>query len=73
LQPVPSTRKARKIITPPLKLALHSYLRDEAPSLELAAAIAGLSTRTLQRQLAEENFTYRRKGVGVDFLMLITK
>ena len=42
-----------------LKLALRSYLRDGAPSLELAADIAGLSTRTLQRQLADKELTYR--------------
>jgi len=42
-----------------LKLALRSYLRDSAPSLELAADIAGLSARTLQRRLAEEGLTYR--------------
>jgi len=42
-----------------LKLALRSYLRDGAPSLELAADIAGLSTRTLQRHLAEDDLNYR--------------
>jgi AraC-like DNA-binding protein len=42
-----------------LKQALHSYLRDGAPSLELAADIACLSTRTLQRQLADDGLTYR--------------
>jgi AraC-like DNA-binding protein len=42
-----------------LKLALRSYLRDEAPSLELAADIAGLSPRTLQRRLADEGLAYR--------------
>ena len=30
-----------------------------APSLELAADIAGLSTRTLQRHLAEDDLNYR--------------
>jgi AraC-like DNA-binding protein len=43
-----------------LKLALHSYLRDGAPSVELAADIAGLSPRTLQRRLAREDLTYRQ-------------
>jgi AraC-like DNA-binding protein len=42
-----------------LKLALRSYLRDSAPTLELAADIAGLSPRTLQRRLAEERLAYR--------------
>jgi AraC-like DNA-binding protein len=42
-----------------LKLALRSYLRDGAPSLELAAKIADLSTRTLQRRLADEQLSYR--------------
>ena len=42
-----------------LKLALRSYLRDGAPSLELAAKIADLSTRTLQRRLADEDLSYR--------------
>lgn len=42
------------------KLALRSYLRDGAPSVELAAAIAGLSLRTLQRRLAKENLSYRQ-------------
>ena len=42
-----------------LKLALHSYLRDGAPPLELAADIAGLSTRTLQRWLTDEGLSYR--------------
>ena len=42
-----------------LKLALRSYLRDGAPSLELAADIANLSTRTLQRRLADEGLSYR--------------
>lgn len=32
---------------------------DGAPSLELAADIATLSTRALQRQLAEEDLNYR--------------
>ena len=32
---------------------------DEAPSFELAADIAGLSTQTLQRQLTDEDLTYR--------------
>ncbi len=49
-----------------LKLALRSYLRDEAPSLELAADIAGLSPRTLQRRLADEELTYRE-------LLLVTR
>jgi AraC-like DNA-binding protein len=58
-----SSRYAR--IKPPsdfigtLKLALRSYLRDGAPSLELAAEIADLSTRTLQRRLADEQLSYR--------------
>lgn len=42
-----------------LKLALRSYLRDGIPSLELAADIAELSSRTLQRRLAEEGLTFR--------------
>lgn len=42
-----------------LKLALRSYLLDGTPSLELAADIACLSARTLQRQLANEGLTYR--------------
>jgi AraC-like DNA-binding protein len=42
-----------------LKQALHGYLRDGAPSLELAARIADLSTRTLQRRLAGEGMSYR--------------
>ena len=42
-----------------LKLALRSYLSDGIPSLELAAEIAGLSSRTLQRRLADEGLTYR--------------
>jgi len=42
-----------------LKLALRSYLRDGAPSLELAAEITCLSTRTLQRQLTDEGLSYR--------------
>jgi len=42
-----------------LKLALRSYLRDGAPSVELAANIADLSTRTLQRCLADEQLSYR--------------
>ena len=42
-----------------LKLALRSYLRDGAPDLELAADIANLSTRTLQRRLADAELTYR--------------
>ena len=42
-----------------LKLALRSYLRDGAPSLELAADFAGLSTRTLQRRLTDEELSYR--------------
>ncbi|MDH3889417.1 MAG: AraC family transcriptional regulator [Gammaproteobacteria bacterium] len=42
-----------------LKLALRSYLMDGAPSVELAADIAGLSTRTLQRRLADEGWSYR--------------
>jgi len=49
-----------------LKLALCSYLRDEAPSLELAADIAGFSPRTLQRRLADEELTYRE-------LLLVTR
>ena len=61
LQSSPRYRK----IKPPrdfigtLKLALCSYLRDGAPSLELAAEIADLSTRTLQRRLADEQLSYR--------------
>jgi AraC-like DNA-binding protein len=42
-----------------LKLALRSYLRDGAPPVELAADIAGLSPRTLQRRLADNGLTYR--------------
>ena len=42
-----------------LKLTLRSYLGDGAPSLELAAKIADLSTRTLQRRLADEQLSYR--------------
>lgn len=42
------------------KLALRSYLRDGAPSVELAATIAGLSPRTLQRRLTTENLSYRQ-------------
>ena len=42
-----------------LRLALRSYLMDGAPSVELAADIAGLSTRTLQRRLADEGWSYR--------------
>jgi AraC-like DNA-binding protein len=49
-----------------LKLALRSHLRDEAPSLDLAADIAGLSPRTLQRRLADEELTYRE-------LLLVTR
>jgi len=61
---VSSPRYAR--IKPPndfigaFKLALRSYLRDGAPTLELAAAIVGLSPRTLQRRLATENLSYRQ-------------
>ena len=61
LQSSPRYRK----IKPPrdfintLKLALRSYLMDDAPSLELAAEIADLSTRTLQRRLADEQLSYR--------------
>lgn len=57
-----------------LKLVLRSYLADGAPSAELAADIAGLSTRTLQRRLADEGFTYRellddvRFGKAVDLM-----
>lgn len=43
-----------------LKLALRGYLRDGAPSVELAGDIAGLSPRTLQRRLAREGLTYRQ-------------
>jgi len=42
-----------------LKLVLRSYLRDGAPSLELTAKIACLSSRSLQRHLADEGLTYR--------------
>ena len=42
-----------------LKLVLRSYLMDGAPSLELAGEIADLSTRTLQRRLADEDLSYR--------------
>jgi AraC-like DNA-binding protein len=42
-----------------LKLVLRSYLRDGAPSVELAADIAELSPRTLQRRLADAGLTYR--------------
>ena len=38
---------------------MRDYLRDGAPSLELATDIAGLSTRTLQRHLAEDDLNYR--------------
>ena len=57
--------KGYKRIKPPgdfigaLKLALRSYLRDGTPSIELAADIADLSTRTLQRRLADRGLTYR--------------
>lgn len=59
-----SSPRYRKI-TPPrdfigtLKLALRSYLRDGAPSLELAAKISRLSTRTFQRRLADAQLSYR--------------
>ncbi|MFW2440510.1 MAG: helix-turn-helix domain-containing protein [Arenicellales bacterium] len=50
-----------------LKLVLRSYLRDKAPPLELAAAITGQSTRTLQRQLASKGLTYRELLTAVRF------
>jgi len=43
-----------------LKLVLRGYLRDGAPSVELAGDIAGLSVRTLQRRLAREGLSYRQ-------------
>jgi len=42
-----------------IKLALRSYLMDSVPTLKLVADITGLSTRTLQRQLANNGLTYR--------------
>ena len=51
--------KPPRDFTGTLKLALRSYLRDGAPTIEIAADIACLSPRTLQRHLADEVLTYR--------------
>jgi AraC-like DNA-binding protein len=63
-EPLLTSSRYRRIKPPDnfidsFKLALRSYLRDAAPSLELAAEIAGLSPRTLQRRLADAGLTYR--------------
>ena len=42
-----------------LKQVLRSYLMDGAPGVDLAADISRLSIRSLQRQLADEELTYR--------------
>jgi AraC-like DNA-binding protein len=39
---------------------LMNYLRDGYPSVDFAAEIAGVSTRTLQRRLSAANLTYSR-------------
>lgn len=41
-----------------LRLAIRPYLADGCPEIGLAAAIAGLSKRTLQRELARRGQTY---------------
>jgi AraC-like DNA-binding protein len=41
-----------------LKLALRSYLPDYYPRLEVAAAIAGVGARSLQRRLTQIGLTY---------------
>ncbi|TNF83741.1 MAG: AraC family transcriptional regulator [Acidobacteria bacterium] len=43
-----------------LNLLLKSYLRDGYPSVDLAAELAGISTRTLQRRLSERGLSYSR-------------
>jgi AraC-like DNA-binding protein len=43
-----------------LKLVLRSYLPDYYPSLDVAAAIAGVGARTLQRRLAQFGLTYSK-------------
>ena len=42
-----------------LKRALRPYLADEPPDVRVAAEIAGVSARTLQRRLLEAGLTYR--------------
>ena len=41
-----------------LRLAMRAYLSDGYPSINTAAEIAGVSARTLQRRLAEDDQTY---------------
>ena len=41
-----------------LKSILRAYLPDGYPKIELAAEIAGLSVRTLQRRLAQQGLSY---------------
>ena len=41
-----------------LKFILRAYLPDGYPKVELAAEIAGLSVRTLQRRLAQQGLSY---------------
>ncbi len=43
-----------------LKRVLKAYLPDGYPSIDLAAAIAGTSVRTLQRNLAQSGLTYSK-------------
>jgi AraC-like DNA-binding protein len=42
----------------PLKLALHPYLRERYPDINLAAEIINTSVRTLQRRLATFGLSY---------------
>ena len=41
-----------------LKLALRPYLQEKYPNINLAAEIANISVRTLQRRLAESGLSY---------------
>ena len=64
IESIQSLKRYKKIKPPgdfidAFKLVLRSYLRDGTPSIELAADIAGLSVRTLQRRLADRDLTYR--------------
>lgn len=50
---VPATELAKS-----LQQLLAPYLRDGCPSLDMAAEIAGMSSRTLQRRLAKAGLSF---------------
>jgi AraC-like DNA-binding protein len=64
---VSTRRSAPTVPLQALRTLLRSYLRDAYPSIDLAAEATGMSTRTLQRRLAQQGLSYSELVDGARF------